>query len=195
MARADMDGGVREHWDRRWGEGHHSDGEAPDWLDEVAAFEAPRGRALDIARGAGRVALWLARRGLQVTATDISAVALARCRESARAEKLVVEILEVDLGSQPPPPGPWDVITCFHYLQREIFPVLRGALAPGGFLVAEIATRRNLERNERPSARFLLELGELRELLAPLEIVHYREGWFDSFHVARGVARSPITAR
>ena len=188
-----MDDVNRERWNRRWAEGHHSDGEPPDWLDEVEAFGDAHGRALDIACGGGRVALWLARRGFQVTATDISEIALARCREVVRVEKLAVEILEVDLESQPPPTGPWEVITCFHYLQREIFPVLCGALAPGGLLVAEIATRRNLERNQRPSARFLLELGELADLVAPLELIHYREGWFEDFHVARVVARRAIS--
>lgn len=191
VPRVAMDEGTREHWNRRWAEGHHGDGAPPDWLEEVEAVRLWRGRALDIASGSGRVALWLARRGLRVTATDIAAVALSRCRERAWAEQLAVETLEIDLEAKPPPPGPWDMITCFHYLQREIFPALRGALAVGGLLVAEIATRRNLERHERPPARFLLEAGELRDLLAPLEVVHYREGWFDTFHVARGVARRP----
>jgi len=184
-----MDEGVRERWDRRWARGCHSDGEPPDWLEEIEAFGSAGGRALDIASGAGRVALWLARRGFEVAATDVSAVALARCRAAVEAEKLAVQSLEIDLESQPLPRGPWDVITCFHYMQREIFPDLRAALSLGGLLVAEIATRRNLERNQRPSARFLLELGELRRLLAPLEVVHYCEGWFEGYHVARGVAR------
>jgi tellurite methyltransferase len=188
-ARAVVEDGVRERWNRRWAGGRHSDGEPPGWLEGIEAFAAASGRALDLASGAGRVALWLAGRGFEVTATDISAVALGRCRASAQAEKLSVEVLEIDLESQPLPRGPWDVITCFHYMRREIFRDLRAALSPGGLLVAEIATRRNMERNERPSERFLLELGELRELLAPLEVVHYCEDWFEGYHVARGVAR------
>jgi len=188
-ARVVMDERVRERWDRRWAGGCHSDGKPPGWLEGIEAFATARGRALDIASGAGRVALWLAGRGFEVTATDISAVALGRCRALAEAEELSVEVLEIDLESQPLPRGPWDVITCFHYMRREIFRDLRAALSPGGLLVAEIATRRNLERNERPSARFLLELGELRKLLAPLEVVHYCEDWLEGYHVARGVAR------
>jgi tellurite methyltransferase len=81
------------------------------------------------------------------------------------------------------------VITCFHYLQRSLFPVLCQALAPGGLLICEIATRRNLERHARPSARFLLDEGELVKLVAPLEIVQSEEGWFDDRALARVVAR------
>lgn len=181
----------RQHWDRRWAEGRHSDGLPPVWLDEVEEFRAAEGRALDVAGGAGRVALWLARRGFEVTVTDFSGVALARCVEDATAGGLEIQAVELDLESAPLPAGPWDVITCFHYLQRDLFPQLREALAPGALVVTEIATRRNLERHERPSGRFLLEPQELLALLAPLEVIYYREGWFEDYCVARGVARRP----
>jgi tellurite methyltransferase len=180
-----------EHWDRRWAEGRHSDGLPPDWVEEIDEFRAAGGRALDLAGGAGRVALWLARRGFRVTLTDFSSVALSRCVEEARAAGLEIEALELDLESAPLPAGPWDVIACFHYLQRDLFAGMREALTPGGLLVAEIATRRNLERHERPSGRFLLEPHELLGLLAPLELIYYREGWFEDHCVARGVARRP----
>jgi len=181
----------RDHWDRRWAEGRHSDGLPPDWVVEIEEFRAAGGRALDLAGGAGRVALWLARRGFQVTLTDFSSVALSRGVEEASEAGLEISALELDLESLLLPPGSWDVITCFHYLQRDLFPRMQEALTPGGLLVTEIATRRNLERHERPSGRFLLEPQELLGLLAPLEVIYYREGWFEEHCVARGVARRP----
>jgi hypothetical protein len=33
----------------------------------------------------------------------------------------------------------------------------------------------------------------LADLVAPLELIHYREGWFEDFHVARVVARRAIS--
>ena len=87
------------------------------------------------------------------------------------------------------PEGPFDVITCFHYLQRDLFPKLGARLTPGGLLIVEIATRRNLERHAKPSARFLLEEGELPRLLEPLELAHYQEGWIGDHALARAVAR------
>jgi hypothetical protein len=50
---------------------------------------------------------------------------------------------------------------------------------------------RNLERHARPSARFLVEPNELLRLVAPLEIVAYREGWLDDRSLARVLARRP----
>ena len=62
-------------------------------------------------------------------------------------------------------------------------------------LAVEIATLRNLERNARPSRRFLLEEGELPGLLAPLEILACEEDWFDGRALARAVARrAPYTS-
>jgi SAM-dependent methyltransferase len=186
VARAD-----RERWDRRWAEGSHPEETPPAWIEEASDPVAlPRsGRALDVASGTGRVARWLARRGLEVLAVDVSPVALEGLRARAAAEGLPVETRALDLEAEPPPAGPWDVITCFHYLQRDLFPALHDGLAVGGLLVVEVPTVRNLQRHPRPSRRFLVESGELRDLLDPLEIVWYREGWFEDRALARGIGR------
>ena len=183
----------RERWDRRYAAGSHGDDAEPDWLDEVAERLPPAGRALDVASGRGRVACWLARRGHAVTAADVSPVGLELARQRAAGAGLTLETVQVDLAEQPPPAGPWDVITCFAYLQRDLFPALVAALAPAGVLVCEIATVRNLERHPRPSRRFLLEEGELRRLVAPLEPVYAWEGWAGGRAVARVVARRPAS--
>jgi SAM-dependent methyltransferase len=179
----------RDRWDRRWGDGSHNEGDPPVWLAELDA-ELPReGPALDLAAGAGRATLWLARRGLRVTALDVSAVGLERCRERAAREGLQVETRVHDLATTPLPAGPWALIGCFAYLQRELFPAMIARLAPGGVLACEITTSRNLERHARPSARFLVEPNELLRLAAPLEVVYYREGWLEGRARARLVAR------
>jgi tellurite methyltransferase len=62
-------------------------------------------------------------------------------------------------------------------------------LAPDGLLVFAQPTRSNLQRHPHPSARFLLEDGELPRLLQGLEVVSYSEGWTDEGrHEARLVA-------
>jgi SAM-dependent methyltransferase len=182
----------RERWDRRWSEGTHCEGGGSlAWLDELRA-DWPRGRrALDVACGAGRVALWLAQRGFDVLGVDVSPVALARLDASARAVGRSVETLALDLEREPLPGGPFDWIACFAYLQRDLFPAFRARLGPGGLLVCEIATVRNLERHEHPSRRFLLEPGELVGLVSPLEIVRADEGWHEDRHLARVACRMP----
>ncbi len=140
------------------------------------------------------MACWLAERGLQVTAVDISPVGLRLGREAARAQGLELETLELDLERSPLPTGPFTVVSCFRYLQRELFPQMRDRLEPGGLLVCEIPTLRNLERHDRPGARFLLATNELLTLCAPLEVVYYREGWVNERSLARILARKPASS-
>ena len=141
-----------------------------------------------MAAGAGRVAVWLARRGLEVTALDVSPLGLEHCQRAARAAGVNVETQTLDLESEPLPAGPFSVISCFHYLQRDLFSAFRERLEPGGVLLCELATRRNLERHPRPGARFLLEPNELNTLCAPFELVYYREGWIGDHCLARAIA-------
>lgn len=181
----------RARWDRRWAEQTHEHTTPPDWIGELESEFPKERRALDVACGAGRAALWLARRGFRVTAVDISPVGLARVEEVACAEGLRVETQALDLEREPLPEGPWDLISCIAYLQRDLFPAFRDRLAPNGLLVCGNATLRNLERHDRPPARFLLGENELLRLCAPLRIVYYREGWVGDHAVARVVARKP----
>jgi len=184
----------RARWDRTFREGGHADIGPPDWLAELDA-ELPRaGRALDVASGAGRLALFWAARGLETHAVDISLEGLRRARDGASRAGLELKTHVLDLEWQTLPEGPYAAISCFHYLQRDLFPKLATLLAPGGVLACEIATVRNLERNPKPSRRFLLEPNELLRLCAPLEIVCYREGWQADRCAARVLARRPFPA-
>src|SRR5689334_10503914 len=87
----------------------------------VPELPAP-GRALDLACGAGRNAIYLARLGWRVTAVDSSPAAIARLRE--RAEGLPVEsrVADLERGEFPIEPHGYDLICDFYYLQRSLFP-------------------------------------------------------------------------
>jgi len=98
------------------------------------------GRALDLACGEGRNALWLAERGWAVTAVDFSGAALAKARAQAGARSVTVEWVEADLTGYRPQPGAFDavVIAYLHVPESSRTPILRGAadaLAPGGTLL------------------------------------------------------------
>jgi SAM-dependent methyltransferase len=149
------------------------------------------GRALDVAGGAGQDALWLARRGLDVTLLDISEVALDRASATARTAGVSLRPLQLDVETEPLPPGPFDVVLCLNFLWRPLFAAFPKVLAPGGLLVFAQPTRSNLQRHAHPSARFLLEDGELPGLVHELERVSYTEGWTEEGrHEARLVARA-----
>jgi SAM-dependent methyltransferase len=182
---------ARSRWNRR----HETETEPAQpsaFLVSLEPILPTTGRVLDVAGGTGRNALWLAARGLDVTMVDVSDVALRTAAATARRQALDVTLVEADLEREPLPVGPWDLVVCIHYLQRTLFPTFSAALAPGGLLVCEVATLRNLERHERPPRPFLLEEGEAPALVPDLEIVHYSEGWMeDDRHQARLVARRP----
>jgi SAM-dependent methyltransferase len=181
--------GDRARWDATYSAADHADDSPPTWLEAFDSELPRRGRALDVASGTGRVARWWAARGLESLAVDVSPVGLRLAREAAERAGLALETRALDLERDELPAGPFDAISCFHYLQRDLFPRLRERLAAGGVLVCEIATVRNLERHPKPSARFLLQPEELRALCAGLDLVTYTEAWRDGRFLARVVAR------
>ncbi|WP_145275790.1 class I SAM-dependent methyltransferase [Tautonia plasticadhaerens] len=151
-----------------------------------------RGRALDVAGGTGRHALWLARRGLDVTLADLSGVALEIAAGRADREGLPLRTVTIDLEAGPAPEGPWDLIVCVDFLWRPLLAGLPTALHPGGLLLVAHPTRSNLRRHERPGPRHLLDDGELPGLIRGLEVLHDEEGWTpEGRHEARLVARRP----
>jgi SAM-dependent methyltransferase len=183
----------REKWNAKYTAGFPMPREPAAVLVGIDRFLPQRGRALDVAGGAGRHAIWLARRGLDVTIADISAPGLARARDDAAAAGISIRTIETDLEIDPFPAGPWDLIVSVCYLQRALFAAIPAALAPGGTLAVVQPTRRNLERHDKPPAEFLLAEGELRRLAGALEVVHYEEGWLaDGRHDAVLVACKPM---
>jgi SAM-dependent methyltransferase len=179
----------REKWNARYREAESVSAPSA-FVLSLDALLPRAGRALDVAGGSGRHALWLARRGLDVTLADVSPVALARAAAIAREESLPLRAVEVDLETSPLPPGPWDLVLCTYFLHRPLLAALKDALAPGGWLVVAHATRRNLERHPRPGPDHVLEEGELAALAGGLEVIRLEEGWLESGrHEARLVAR------
>ncbi|MFE9406452.1 class I SAM-dependent methyltransferase [Streptomyces sp. NPDC006530] len=122
----------------------------------------PSGRALDLGCGNGADALWLARRGWQVTAVDISSEAVARLTELARARGLDDRVTgeQHDLHESFPEGG-FDLITA-HYLHTPFdldrSSVLRNAaqaLRPGGrLLVVDHGSTAPWSWNQDPDAHF-----------------------------------------
>jgi len=187
-----MGQGDRARWDARYRDrGPGRGGEPAPFLLLLDDLLPRRGRALDVAGGAGRNACWLARRGLDVTVADVSSVGLELARAAAAAAGVTLRLVETDLETDPLPAGPYDVILSIDFLWRPLFAAFPAALVSGGVVVCSQPTRTNLERHPHPSARFLLAEGELRSLVGGLEVVRYEEGWFGDRHEARVVARKP----
>ena len=161
------------------------------WLLQHADILPREGRALDVACGRGRHALWLAERGLKTMAVDRSPDAVSTVNEEARARHLPLsaEVRDLETGAHPFPSSSYDVIVVVHYLHRRLFPALIAALVPGGLLVYETFTRAQAARGKPTNPDYLLESGELLDLVRPLEILASREGDYDGRMVASVIAR------
>jgi tellurite methyltransferase len=148
--------------------------------DQFLAGNKP-GRALDLAGGAGRHALWVVRRGWEVKLIDVSDVALELAEETlaksppTNGGKLTSE--QIDLHSaQNFGKEQFDLIMAFFYLQRQLFPALVSAIKPGGFLIYKTFTIDQLQFKKGPTdPAFLLQPSELPKLIAPMRVLLYRE--------------------
>jgi len=180
----------RRRWNDKYAEGSHSSASPSQAIMDRARFLPTTGRALDVAGGAGRNAIWLAKRGLDVTLADVSDVGLQLAADRASQANCSIHAIQIDLQNEPLPCGPWDLIVSVHFLWRPLFADFAAVLAAGGKLVVVQPTRTNLQRREKPPAPFLLDDGELPTLVAGLHVEHYEEGWLvDGRHEAFIVAR------
>jgi len=113
---------------------------APNGVLVAEVTDLPPGRALDVGCGEGGDALWLARRGWQVTAVDVSRTALRRGAAAGADVAGRVAWTHADLTSTPPLPGEYDLVSAQYLpLPRQAdHAALRGllaAVAPGGTLL------------------------------------------------------------
>jgi SAM-dependent methyltransferase len=169
-------------WDERYAAPGFVYGTAPnDFLVEMAP-RLPPGAVLCLGEGEGRNAVFLAGRGHRVVAVDRSRVGLAKARRLAAERGLAIETVVADLATFPIPADTFDVVTSiFCHLppavRRPLYAAAARALRPGGALVLEAYTPRQLEYGTGgPSRReLLLTLADARRELAGLEFVVGRE--------------------
>ena len=132
-------------------------------LEILPGPRAGAGRALDLAAGAGREAVFLALQGYDVEAWDHDRDVLARAAAMAARYGVAIRTQVRDLEIREPdlPVGRHDVVMVFRFLHRPLLPRVAAAVAPGGSVVYETYLR-GQERFGRPKhPRFLLDPGEL----------------------------------
>lgn len=169
---------------QRWNTQHqstHGSAEPSGFLAEIFArgtWSIPRGRALDIACGKGRNAIFLAEAGFTVTALDLSAVALAEGKRRALEKHLDITWQEVDLEHVHLSESAYDLVINFNYLQRSLIPQIRAALKPGGHVVFETYLIDQPAIGHPKNPAYLLEHNELLNWFRDFRVLYYREGPF-----------------
>jgi tellurite methyltransferase len=177
----DLDG-----WEQRY-RAQEGTAEPSPLLIEAVSIRPP-GRALDLACGTGRNALWLAEHGWNVTAVDGSPKAIEILRERAAGLHIETQIADLEDGGFNIAPASYDLIAICYYLERSLFEPAKQALVPGGIIITIALLAEPAKDNS-----FRVEPGELARTFDGWEILHYREGrdrW--QHNVAEIVARKPI---
>lgn len=184
---------MREKWNRHWREKKGEFAEPDAWLLRSLPFLPPADRALDVACGGGRNALFLAAKGWRVTAIDMAEEGLALLADDAAQRNLAIDARQADLEVDPVlPAGPFGLVLLFFYLQRSLFPHLLGAVAPGGVAVVRTFSAAGNIPGGPENPDFVLRPGELLELFAGWEILLHEEGVEPA---KRGGALAGIVAR
>jgi methyl halide transferase len=174
-------------WDERYGQGDTpwETGQPSSELQHVLA-EVPLNpcRAVELGCGTGASAVWLAQQGFDVTAVDLSSLAVERARQRAKAAGVRVRFLVADaLHPHPDLAGPFDFFFdrgCYHVVRREdvaaYLETLRRLTRPGtlGLVLAG-----NAREPHEPGPPVVSE-DQIREELGPLfDIVRLGEFRFD----------------
>lgn len=180
----------RRRWDRKWSTRTGAD-RPPAWLESHESLLAGGGIAVDLAAGRGASARFLAQRGYQVVAVDVSLVALRQAHDMAATAGVDGPLfVQGDLDNWQLPAASVDVVTVFRFLDRRLFPQLRRALRPDGLLFYETRTVGWLAREPAANPSFLLRRGELLRLAEGMFVAAYLEGG----HYAALIARQPQIA-
>ena len=158
------------------------------WLPIVRKQVGDRRDLLDLAMGAGRHAKLAAELGFRVFGVDRD---LSRVRRAKTGILHHAALWVDDLEVMRLPPQRFDLIICTNYLQRTIWPALRAAVRPGGFIIYETFTVGQLLHGTGPrSPDFLLQPHELHGVFADWELCHDEERAKPAA-VAQVVARKP----
>ena len=139
-----------EAWDRRYEGTELLWSAQPNRFLVAEAQALPPGRALDLACGEGRNAVWLAELGWKVTGVDFSPVAIGKAGQLAAARGVAGEFEVADLLAYEPAGQAFDLVIVF-YLQvlaavrNAILRRAAAAVAPGGTFLLVAHGRSNLE--------------------------------------------------
>lgn len=125
-------------WEEKYRSGDRGREDKPTKLVVETAEKLLPGRAIDLACGAGRHALYLAERGWEVTAVDGSetAVELVRLRSAARNLDVRAQVADLTDPAFTIPAEAFDLVVIAYYLQRDLFAKVKAAVRPGGVVVA-----------------------------------------------------------
>ena len=140
---------AKDDWNERYATSDYVWEVTPNQFVEAHLSGLTPGRAIDLGAGEGRNAVWLATRGWDVTAVDISPVGLAKAERLAADHGVSITAVEADATTYRPP-APVDLVLV-SYLQldpdgrRQVIEHAKTWVEPGGALFVIAHDRSNVE--------------------------------------------------
>lgn len=147
-------------------------------------------KVLDVACGAGRNSIYLATKGFEVEAIDISQVALNELSNKG-FENITCKL--VDLDEYQVDKDSYNLIIMSNFLDRNLIPKLATALRKGGILFIE--TYMEDKENEKPPSNpdFLLKKDELKSFFnEEFEVLDYEEFFNEDYELYRMMKQAII---
>ena len=169
------------------------------FLSAQSSYFHPGMRVLSVADGEGRNGVWLAQQGMEVTALEISPVAIAKAQRLAALRNVPVDFVQADALTWVWPKAAYDAVAAI-FIQfatpaerSPLFANIKHTLKPGGLLLLQGYTPRQLEYRTGgpPLAENMYTEAMLRAAFADMEILHLRE--HDDF-ISEGVAHHGMSA-
>jgi len=183
-------------WDRKYEEGLPSLTKPDPFF--VSAYEKHvhqsfrnAARALDLAAGLGRHTLWLAERAWQVSAVDVSEVAIGKLGQAVGQLNVKINLFAIDAAEYDFEPEQFDLIVLFYHLDRNLFPKIVSALKPGGLFICKMAVHWGSEIALEKSNLKPLDKNELVSLVPGLHAIDHRERPVRSRGVVEFVGKKP----
>lgn len=187
-------------WDERYAqEGYLFGTEPNEFLVSQRNLLKPGMRCLAVADGEGRNGVWLAQQGLHVLSVEASAVALDKAKKLAQQRGVAIDFEQADLAHWQWGERRFDVVAAIFIqfappaLREQMFAGIKRCLKPGGLLLLQGYTPRQLEYNTGgPSlAENMYTEALLRNTFGDMEIMHLRE---HDDHIGEGTAHSGVSA-
>lgn len=139
-------------WNSRYQQTEYLFGTAPNaWLAAHEPLLQPGQKVLCVADGEGRNSVWLAQRGMQVDAFDISAVGVEKARALAAQSGVAVNFQVCDCDSFAFADAAYDVVAAIFIqfadpaMRERLFANMVRTLRPGGYLLLQGYTPKQLE--------------------------------------------------
>ncbi|NNE62613.1 MAG: methyltransferase domain-containing protein [Gammaproteobacteria bacterium] len=183
----------RKKWNKRYAEDSYRKGNPVTLLENWIAH-IPVGKAVDIACGAGRNALFMAQSGFEVDAIDISSEGLKKAHQNAVSRGLHINWIEHDLDQPYNFENDYQLVVIMWYVNLTLISRLCNCLAPGGYLLCEEHLVSDCNVAGPGSSSFRVEPGQLREAVSGLNIVFYQES-IEANDEGEQIASARVVAR